>query len=433
MYAARMSDDASAGGRNGGDSGDRSAGGGPVTWRDLHLWEIQPVRDVLLGLAIFGLFWLGERISIVTVPLLLALLLAYLFEPVIVWLERRSSLKRRVIVGALIAAFVLVVVVPASVGVTLGVAQGASLLASTAERVGLLYESVQTPQNENLTDRLTEEGGTGWIWIRDRIVESTDGGEIEPVLERLRQSLRESATASIGRTASAGADVVRSVIGFLGGLFALGFAAFLTGFFFFFVSTGWMRVRAFAGALLPHNQKDRILGLAFQFDAAISGFIRGRLTIAFIQSVFFSVGYWLIGVPAAFILGPIVAVLSIVPYLAMVGIPAAVILLWLEPNTGFRGHWLWVIGAPTAYYWFVQALDDYVFTPLIQGKETGLATPAILFATIAGGALFGVFGMLIAIPLAACVKIVIAEILWPAFKEWAEGRSEDPLPIERST
>ena len=54
-----------------------------IGWRDLHLWEIQPVRDVLLGLAIVGLFLLGEATSVVTVPLLLAVLFAYLFEPVI--------------------------------------------------------------------------------------------------------------------------------------------------------------------------------------------------------------------------------------------------------------------------------------------------------------------------------------------------------------
>ena len=96
------------------------------------------------------------------------------------------------------------------------------------------------------------------------------------------------------------------------------------------------------------------------------------------------------------------------------------------------GQWWWVLGAPAVVYFVGQALDDYVWTPVIQGKSTNMDTPTILFATLAGGALFGVFGMLIAIPIAACVKILIVEIVWPAFKDWAEGRSEDPLPIERS-
>ena len=66
------------------DSGESSR---TIGWRDLHLWQIQPVRDVLVGLAVVGLFILGDATSIVTVPLLLAILIAYLFEPVIAWFE----------------------------------------------------------------------------------------------------------------------------------------------------------------------------------------------------------------------------------------------------------------------------------------------------------------------------------------------------------
>ena len=174
------------------------------------------------------------------------------------------------------------------------------------------------------------------------------------------------------------------------------------------------------------------MDIAGKFDAVLSGFVRGRLTIAFLQSIVFSVAYFAIGVPAAFIVGPVVAILSIVPYLALVGIPISVGLLWLEGHTGVRGSWWWVLGAPLVVYFVGQSLDDYVWTPIIQGKSTNMDTPTILFATLAGGALFGVFGMLIAIPIAACVKILIQEIVWPAFKEWAEGRSEDPLPLERA-
>ena len=54
--------------------------------------------------------------------------------------------------------------------------------------------------------------------------------------------------------------------------------------------------------------------------------------------------------------------------------------------TGFRGEWWWAVFAPIVYYNIGQALDDYVLTPWIQGESTGLDAPAILFASIAGGA-----------------------------------------------
>ncbi|MCA9304273.1 MAG: hypothetical protein KC996_09140, partial [Phycisphaerales bacterium] len=55
-----------------------------TNWAKLHLWQMQPVRDVLLVLGVLLLVWLGQKVSVVTVPLILAIMLAYLFEPVIV-------------------------------------------------------------------------------------------------------------------------------------------------------------------------------------------------------------------------------------------------------------------------------------------------------------------------------------------------------------
>jgi len=122
-----------------------------------------------------------------------------------------------------------------------------------------------------------------------------------------------------------------------------------------------------------------------------------------------------------------------VPYLALIGIPISIVLMFLatDPSTAetFRGQWWWMVLAPIGVYMIGQAADDYLLTPLIQGKATGLDTPTVLFASLAGATLAGFYGLLIAIPVAACIKILIREIVWPKFREWAEGRASDPLPI----
>lgn len=505
-------------------------------WLDRHLWEVQPVRDILAILAVVGLFWLGSKLSIVTVPLLLAILFAYLLEPVIQWLMRRSGMQRRGAVTAILAALVLVVLVPSALGLTFGIIQGAGFANSMTQNTVLLYDSVdmelrarrlareqaeaaaledraataaeaseQAPalggqqggedlegdaadgeaagpgvaapgestahppaaagapdaaesaadgdatdvddgrgangdrqltlpeaqaESERLRRRLRAEAGDTWVAMRDFIVRPGERGDLVGFLETMADWLR----AEPGRVAQAAAGVsmsaAQALLAFVIGAFGIAFGAFLTAFFFFFVATEWVKVQHFAANLIPERNKARTLELAVKFDRAINAFIRGRLTIAFIQAIIFSVGYFIIGVPAAFILGPAVALLSIVPYLALVGVPISITLLWLEDHTGLRGHILWVLGAPAVIYFIGQALDDYVLTPAIQGKGTDMSTPAILFASLAGGALFGVFGLLIAIPIAACLKIVIQEILWPRFREWAEGRSKDFLPIK---
>ena len=214
------------------------------------------------------------------------------------------------------------------------------------------------------------------------------------------------------------------------------FMGFLTAFFFFFISSSFGRVMAFLRTLLPSSQKEQYLDLLGQMDAVIAGFIRGRITIAFLQSFVFTLGYALIGVPMALVLGPLVAILSIVPYLVLIGVPVSIVLMFLNVDggggeMGFQSHWAWIVFAPTVFYFVGQSLDDYVWTPRIQGKATGMDTPTILFASIAGGALMGVYGLLLAIPAAACIKILLREIFWPRFKAWSEGKEKDFLPLGR--
>lgn len=429
-------------------------------WARLHLWQIQWVRDVLVFLAVFGLFVLGGRLSIVTVPLLLALLFAYLFEPLVKWLVKRPWLNRTGAASGILVVTAAVIVVPVVIGASVAFVQGVRLAGKIAGQTNAVVASVEAPKDEALRDRVNPGA---WRSIRDFVVELAAeakaagrpaqppsdaeleieeasaipdtflGADTRDLLEGIQIALdwvRQNAE-EIGRQAlRTGQGAVGVAVATLGSIGRFFFQAFLTAFFFFFISTGWGAVLEFGRGLLPTKNRERVEELVLLMDRAIAGFVRGRLSIAFAQAVFFTVGYWLIGVPAPLLLGPAVAILSIVPYAALVGIPISITLLWLEPSVGFRAELWWVVGAPIGIYMLGQALDDYVLTPLIQGKSTNMDTPTILFASIAGGALMGFYGLLVAIPLAACVKILIREVFWPRFKDWAEGRERDFLPIE---
>lgn len=446
-------------------------------WLDRHLWQIQPVRDVLVVLGVWGLLWLGQAISIVTVPLLLAILFAYLFEPVIQWAMRRAGMSRRWAVTSIIVSAFVLVVVPVALGVFVGVAQGLALTGRLAEKSEVVWRSVEAertaeraqrhlqsiagddaPSPEDAPDprtaaemqrridqqrehvaevraeaelrreRVEDEGGA-WLWIHDALVELDFeeglGGAIVAVQEWAQANAQAIAVQATGLGAQAAGNTVRFLVGVVGLLFMI----FLTLFFFYFLATGWVEFKDFAQRVLPEKNRERIIDLSIKFDRVINAFIRGRLTIAFIQAIIFTVGYFIIGVPAAFIIGPVVAILAIVPYLALVGVPVSIVLLWLENHTGVRGSLWWVVLAPVAIYAIGQLLDEYVLSPVIQGKATDMNTPAILFASIAGGVLFGVFGLLIAIPVAACIKILLVEVFWPQFKAWGEGKRKDFLPF----
>ncbi len=442
----------------------------------MHLWEIQPIRDLLVIGAVFGILYLGFLISIVTVPLLLALLLAYLLEPVVVRITREGRVRRSVAAGGLIGAVAVVLVIPAAIGLAVGIVSAVGFaqdVTNNAVRLGNVLDARTEGEREAALDALPKDF---WRWFArtldgrewgetvegaelgdaprpappdapadtqeatsDRTLDpQDDDSRVPPSPSRVMlASIVDDAVAWAkeyrGRIASTAARSGLSLLGatvhWLTTLGVLIFGAFLTAFFFFFISTGYAKVIDFGKRLVPDVHRDRTVDLLRQMDKVIAGFIRGRLTIALIQSIVFSIGYFLIGTPAALLVGIAVGILSIVPYLALIGIPISMALMFLDPADGFRGAWWWILTAPVAWYFLGQALDDYVWTPKIQGEATGLDTPTVLFASIAGGALAGFYGLLIAIPIAACIKILLREVLWPKFKEWVEGRAKDPLPL----
>ncbi len=469
---------------------------GPA-WAHLHLWQIQPLRDVAVVFAVIGLIWLGSIISIVTVPVLLALLLAYLVEPVVRWLQRRTALKRRGAVILMLLVITVSVVVPTVVGVGVGIAQGVRFAQEVRGGVSALRMSLAEPDNERLARRVPEGTWRGVrtaiLWVREKleppppepaspsdaeapadaegVVPQTDPASTTgadpppptapaaqpadalereplgpaippaepPVTEEDRASsldvvlgwIEENAAAIARGVFQTGGDAIAALFGLLGTLTTLGVMLFLTAFFFFFISTGFPKVTEFGEEMVPEKHRARAVELATKLDRVVSGFVRGRLIIGLILGAFFSVGWFAVGVPLAPVIGMATGLLGVFPYAALVGLPVSIILLALENHTGFRGSWWWILFAPTVIYQIGQLADDYLLTPSIQGKETDLDIPSIMFAVFAGGALFGIYGLLIAIPLAACLKIVIRELLWPRYRAWVRGERADALPLDR--
>jgi len=453
------------------------------TLRDLanrHIWQIQPIRDLLVIVAVLLLLWLGAKLSVVTVPLLLAMLIAYLVEPLVQRATKLSWVSRQGAAAGIIILVALAVVLPATIGGAFAARQGITAVSRLTENIIVLDDVVSNDATEEELDRLPDGFWQGLavqlVEIReaaertkaerersnsagelpppaappsnsepDPEAETTDEALPEPVIpaaeatliygvfEQVSDWVQSNRGLIAQRISSSGFDILRWLAGALISLFSLGFMAFLTAFFFFFICTGWGAVRRFWFNLIPERRQGRSVELFKQMDAVIAGFVRGRLTIMLIQCVIFSVGYLVIGTPAAIILGVAVGVLSIVPYLALIGIPISIVLMLLAVDPAqaetFRSAWWWIVFAPIGVYMIGQAADDYVLTPLIQGKSTGLDTPTVLFASLAGGILAGFYGLLIAIPVAACIKILIREIVWPKFRAWAEGEASDPLPI----
>lgn len=438
-------------------------------WASLHLWQIQPVRDLLVLAGVLSLIWLGSRLSIVTVPLLLALALAYLVEPVVRIVTARRRISRAGVALGIIAMFTLAVIVPALLGVGFAAAQGVQFARTTSAKVELVLQSIDKPDDELLRARLP----SAWRSIRDYLVEQRRGMPMDdmpsdgpaptqdatpphepavrdPMMTRapspahllgfeltsainwVGKQLQENAQTITTRLLEAGGGILGTLIGIFGSIGRLLFTLFLTAFFFYFLCTGFGKVQSTWHQFVPHGSKSRTVELLTKMDRVIAAFIRGRVTVCASMIVVYTVGYWLIGVPAPFVIGPLTGLLTLVPYAAGLTAPIAMLLMWLNPEgSGWQTQWWWILGGPLLILALAQALDDWVLTPLIQGQATGMATPLIVLASIAGGSLAGFYGLLLAIPVAACLKIMVEEIVLPRVRAWAQGRAPDLLPVKR--
>jgi predicted PurR-regulated permease PerM len=425
-------------------------------WWSLHLWQIQPIRDALVILAALGIIYLGHILSVVTVPILLAMLLAYLIEPLVKLVTRKKWFTRRGFALLLIFGTFGLVIIPAAAGITYGVMSGASYAQNVSNGIQTTIKSVEN-RNDPELEKSVERLGTAWVDLRKQLLRLRDENDRQQAKERgelpadaptdrvaaniyrfgtqVLSWIQQNADQIGKQVLSTGGSAVVFVASLTASLVHLGFTIFLTAFFFYFFCTGWGGVLAFWHSLIPEKRKHRTLELLGMMDAVIAGFIRGRLTICAVMIIWFAFAYWIVGVPVPLLMALLAGVLMLAPYAQWLAFLLAILLLWLGvggeggPLGQWQATWWWALMGPVAVHGLGQLLDDYVLTPKIQGDKTGMDTPTILFASFAGGILAGFYGLLLAIPVAACVKIILREVVWPRIKAWAEGRAKDPLPM----
>ena len=405
---------------------------------DLHLWEIRSIRDILSVLVVAALFWLGYVMRDVTIPLLVALLLAYLFEPLIAWMAKTRWIPfgRVGAVSWLLAGTTLVLLVALAILVPRIVGQATDLIDDVRSGVvrTRLVQAVEThvphEYQSMAMDLVTTLPAvpTSQAETSDTTLTTSPSGltNATDAAKSASETVSNSGVDLVGiasRTGSMAWAVIAEVI-------AVGMLLFLIPFYFFFFSLWYPQVCEFANSLIPETKCDTIVPLLHRMDDAVAGFVRGRIVIAIIMAVLYAVGWAFMGVPYAILLAVVVGAFSLVPFLGLVGIPVAIAMLAVaqfDLPEAQRMTWWGILLWPTLVFAIVNTLDGWVLTPLIAGKATNLDPVTIFVAVLAGGSVMGAYGMLLAIPIAACIKILLSDLVIPKLRELA-GRMPSKSP-----
>lgn len=154
--------------------------------------------------------------------------------------------------------------------------------------------------------------------------------------------------------------------------------------------------------LIPRRYENVVVKLVKDGDAVLSEFFRGQLLVMFAQGVFYSIGLWIVGLEFSLLIGMAAGLVSFVPYLgAIVGITVAGIAAFMQFHDFIHIVYVLIVFAAG------QTLEGVVLSPLLIGDRIGLHPVAVIFAVMAGAQLFGLFGMLVALPLAAVITVLL--------------------------
>lgn len=168
----------------------------------------------------------------------------------------------------------------------------------------------------------------------------------------------------------------------------------------FYLLMDWNEIISKTRHLLPRKILAKTVEIASDIDAVLAEFLRGQLTVMLLMSVFYATGLWLAGLELALPIGLLSGLLGFVPYL---GIGTGMTLAILSGLLQFSS--LHDLIPVLIVFGLGQVVESMLLTPYLVGDRIGLHPLVVIFALMAGGQLFGVTGVLLALPVSAAIAV----------------------------
>ncbi len=170
----------------------------------------------------------------------------------------------------------------------------------------------------------------------------------------------------------------------------------------FYLLRDWDIIVERVDSWLPRKQQKTIRMLAKQIDDVLAGFVRGQSTVCLILAIYYGAALLAAGLEFGLVIGILTGLISFIPFVgAIVGFIASVGVALFQFWPDF-----FQIGIIGAIFAVGQILEGYVLTPKLVGGKVGLHPVWVMFGLLAGGALFGFVGVLVAVPAAAMIGVL---------------------------
>lgn len=383
------------------------------------------VRMVLGAAGIVIVLLLLRYLSDVLLPFAAAVILAYLLNPLVTALERKTK-RRGLAVAITLGGFgvvglgVLVLLIPLTLS---QIDRFREDLAKLRDDMGSSVHSEPSEEKAGAGDGDKIKSTIGWTELKEGWMDYRREAGARTRAERLADFRKKLSGTYIGRSLDEAIRYTRSdeFRGMLVGLakslavggwtvvaFAFNLVLGLTGLiivllYLVFLLLDFPEYSRTWPSFLPPRYREATVDFLTQFNDAMRRYFRGQSVVALFTGVLFALGFSIIGLPMAVPFGLFIGLLSMVPYLAVIAVVPAMLLAGLraiESDASFLGSVLLTL----LVFAIVQVIQDTLITPRVMGRATGLRPIAILLGVFIWGKLLGFMGLLLSIPL-TCLGI----------------------------
>lgn len=329
------------------------------------------VRIVISLLILAAIIYFLVVTKTALIPFFVAWLIAYLINPIVLYVQRILRLKSKLL--------------PIAIVLVLGLLLLGGLLRILIPRFILEFEKIVTLLNDvvqqNHISSLLPEN------YNEKIIAYLKSSEL------FRSLSAGDATELIKKTFTLTWNILSESITLI--LSVLGL--FISFIYLIFILKDYENVTQGAVDLIPPKYKDRALVILEDVEVGMNRYYRGQSLVALSVGILLSIGFQIISLPMGIMLGMFIGLLNLIPYLQIVGLlPMALAALLKTAESG--DSFIVTLGLAMLVLAVVQIIQDTILVPKIMGRVTGLNPVVILLSLSIWGILLGVIGMIIALP-----------------------------------
>lgn len=326
------------------------------------------VRIIITIVCIAGAIWVIKLLKSVLLPFLIAWVIAYMLEPIVQYNKQLLRAHKRI----------LPVVMTLFETLLICFAIGIFVVPSVMEESQQVAESIASYAREGHDIRFLPPSLHRFL---------TDNIDFNRIASELTQQDIRSIIDTLGNFIVGGYNIVMSIVTW-----------FLVLLYVVFIMLDYERLGEGFKRIIVPKYRTVVFRIFNDVKDSMNRYFRGQALVAFLVGILFSIGFLIIGLPMAVVMGLFIGILNLVPYLQLISlIPTTLLCLVTSVNDGVDFWSIWL--ASMAVYIVVQCIQDLYLTPRIMGKAMGLNPALILLSLSVWGTLLGFIGLIIALPL----------------------------------